>query len=243
MAVRSSPEAPFGPPVNLPSPPNGGSDQICPWFWTAPDGNRFLIYSGATMPQMLRTGGFGADPGTRASFTISGAAEVGAELLLDASASTPEVGIISYAWSLGDGNRAEGIGVAHGYADAGRYQVTLVVTTGEGSCDYHSELITILEPSPPRLVFVRGDSNDDGHVDISDAVCVLNWLFLGAPESGCVAATNTNGDETADISDAVYLLGHLFLGGAAPVPPFPDCGPGTLPADEATCDTPPGSCQ
>jgi hypothetical protein len=92
-------------------------------------------------------------------------------------------------------------------------------------------------------LFRRGDCNDDGAVDISDGVCILNWLFLGGATPGCVAVTNTNGDAGSDISDAVYVLTHLFLGGPAPVEPFPGCGPGTLPADEVTCETPPKSCQ
>ena len=81
--------------------------------------------------------------------------------------------------------------------------------------------------------FLRGNCNDDGNVDMADAVCILNWLFACGAAPGCVAATNTNGDDGADITDATYLLNHLFSGGPVPVAPFPDCGPGTLPADEA----------
>lgn len=91
--------------------------------------------------------------------------------------------------------------------------------------------------------FQRGDCNDDGDTDLSDAVCILGWLFLGAEAPGCIAATNTNGDAKPDISDATYLLGHLFLGGPSPAPPFPGCGPGTLPPDEGSCETPPTACR
>ncbi len=91
--------------------------------------------------------------------------------------------------------------------------------------------------------FRRGDCNDDGAVDISDGVCILTWLFLGGATPGCVAVTNTNGDEHADISDATYVLNHLFLGGPAPVAPYLACGPGALPMDEETCETPPSRCQ
>ena len=92
----------------------------------------------------------------------------------------------------------------------------------------HVEISALLSTS-----FRRGDCNDDGEVDISDAVCTLEWLFLGREEPGCVAATNTNGDEAVDISDPVSLLGFLFLGGPAPVGPFPACGPSDLEADVA----------
>ena len=106
------------------------------------------------------------------------------------------------------------------------------------SFDIHP-IVNTYEPS-----FLRGDSNDDGTVDISDAVFTLTWLFLGGPAPGCVAVTNTNGDAAVDLSDPVYLLSHLFLGGPEPVAPFPDCGPGELPADEALgCVTPPKRCQ
>ena len=80
-------------------------------------------------------------------------------------------------------------------------------------------------------------------VDISDASCALDWLFAGAAVPGCLAALNTNGDDKVDIADPVYLLGFLFGGGSAPADPFPDCGPGTLPADEELgCANPP-NCQ
>ena len=79
----------------------------------------------------------------------------------------------------------------------------------------------------------------DGTVDLADALCTLNRLLARAPEPGCVAALNTNGDDAVNITDPVSLLGFLFGGGTAPVAPFPDCGPGTLPADTAlTCANP-----
>ena len=97
-----------------------------------------------------------------------------------------------------------------------------------------------LGPIESRPSFLRGDCNGDGKVDIADAVCILDWLFAGGDALGCVAATNTNGDGAANIADTTYLLNHLFSGGPAPVDPFPDCGPGMLPADaELGCANPP----
>jgi len=97
--------------------------------------------------------------------------------------------------------------------------------------------------SASEIRFLRADCNDDGEVDISDAVCILEWLFLGQAEPGCVAATNTNGDEAVDISDPVSLLGFLFLGGPPPVDPSPDCGTSDLERDwELGCETPQRNC-
>lgn len=89
--------------------------------------------------------------------------------------------------------------------------------------------------------FLRGDCNDDGNVDLADAVCKLNWLFGGAGKPGCLAALNTNGDADVNIADPVALLNFLFGGGPIISDPFPDCGPGMLPV-ELGCANPP-DCQ
>ena len=93
--------------------------------------------------------------------------------------------------------------------------------------------------------FVRGDSNGDGEVNISDAQYSLRWLFLAGREPGCLAAADTNDDESVDISDPIRVLEYLFLGGPRPAPPFPAPGPDPTPglacgppiALELTCVT------
>ena len=72
-----------------------------------------------------------------------------------------------------------------------------------------------------------GDANQDGRLDISDAVGLLRFLFgsTGLPlpcegtsiaEGGNLALLDVNGDGRADIADAVSMLGYLFAGGPAP---------------------------
>jgi len=72
--------------------------------------------------------------------------------------------------------------------------------------------------------FVRSDVNDDGRRDISDAVRILDWLFLGANDPPCADAADANDDGRVDISDASWILGYLFLGAIAPPAPFEACG-------------------
>lgn len=82
--------------------------------------------------------------------------------------------------------------------------------------------------------FVRGDANDDGALNITDAVNVLLGLF--ASESlGCRRAADANDDGAIDITDAVVILQHLFQGGPAPAAPFPRCGWDTT-ADALECE-------
>jgi hypothetical protein len=77
---------------------------------------------------------------------------------------------------------------------------------------------------PAPHPFMRGDANIDGGCDMSDAVFVLGFLFLGTDSPACEKAADTDDSGTLDISDAVYLLTFLYLGGASPPWPFTDCG-------------------
>ncbi|MBI4603231.1 MAG: choice-of-anchor D domain-containing protein [Planctomycetes bacterium] len=96
-----------------------------------------------------------------------------------------------------------------------------------------------VEPSPPpppppptgAPLFRRGDANDSGRIDLSDAVFVLGWLFLGGAEPACRDAADADDSGKIEITDAVFLLGWLFLGGRPPPPPGPVCGPD--PGDDA----------
>ncbi|MGE3165418.1 MAG: FG-GAP-like repeat-containing protein [Planctomycetota bacterium] len=72
-------------------------------------------------------------------------------------------------------------------------------------------------------MFVRGDGNVDGGVNLADVIFHLNY-FVGAQVSECLDAQDANDDGVVDLSDAVYLLAMLFTGGPAPLAPFPTCG-------------------
>ena len=65
--------------------------------------------------------------------------------------------------------------------------------------------------------FKRGDLNNDGAQDLSDAIMLLGFLYLGQPATLiCEAAGRLNDGNEVDLSDAIYLLGFLYLGTAAP---------------------------
>lgn len=122
-----------------------------------------------------------------------------------------------------EGNgRACGAGV-----DMGAYE--------SGNCD-----------TPKR--FLRGDCDGDGRVRgiVTDAIFLLRYTFVGGAPPPCLAACDADGDGrvAGQITDVVYILNFNFRSGPAPVAPFPECGSGRLPTDEALgCETPPEACE
>ena len=94
--------------------------------------------------------------------------------------------------------------------ERGRYRGNAVETCCDIEC-----------PGSPGSSFIRGDVNNEGAVDISDAVYLLANLFNGGPAPPCEEAAfinDTPGSPEADkdISDAIFILGTLFTGGPTP---------------------------
>lgn len=93
-------------------------------------------------------------------------------------------------------------------------------------------------------LFVRGDSNGTGKIDLTDAVAVLGYLFLGQAEPGCFDSADADDNGQLQLTDAVRILGWLFLGNPPPPAPAPsstqfgseDCG--TDPSEDLLgCDS------
>ncbi len=84
--------------------------------------------------------------------------------------------------------------------------------------------------------FVRGDVNQDGTVDIADAVRCLGYLFAGQESvAECLDSADVNDSGLVDIADPIYLLAYLFAKAASPVAPFPACGE-DRPGDDLSCE-------
>jgi len=66
------------------------------------------------------------------------------------------------------------------------------------------------------VVYVCGDCNGDGVLDVADVVCEINYLFKGGPPPQPYAVGDVNCDGVNDIGDVVYLINYLFKGGPAP---------------------------
>jgi hypothetical protein len=83
--------------------------------------------------------------------------------------------------------------------------------------------------------FIRSDVNMDGNSDLSDAIGILGFLFMGQPKTlSCEKSADTDDNGLLNINDAISVLQFLFLGGKSPAPPFPDCG-FDMTSDELSC--------
>jgi hypothetical protein len=66
------------------------------------------------------------------------------------------------------------------------------------------------------LGYLRGDANEDGEVNLADAVYLVNYLFIGGPPPDPMEAGDANCDGEVDLADAVYIINYLFIGGPPP---------------------------
>jgi hypothetical protein len=151
-------------------------------------------------------------------------------------ASDPKSGVIdSFGWIHG---------VAFSFtAEQVNMSLSLIPDGDRDGCWIISESPTPRAPNTgscegeePR--FKRGDANSDCIVDITDAIYVLNWLFIGGATPVCQDAADADDNGRIELTDAVRILGFLFTGGADPPPPGPraagvDPTPDNLPRCEA----------
>lgn len=91
--------------------------------------------------------------------------------------------------------------------------------------------------------FLRGDANDDGSVNIADAIFTASALFVaGSPGPMCPDAADVNDDGAIDVGDVVYTASMLFVVDSTPPPaPFPDCGQDPT-TDDLECSGPGSGC-
>lgn len=95
--------------------------------------------------------------------------------------------------------------------------------------------LTVTVAEVPGSVFVRGDGNQDGNLDLSDVIALLGYLFLGT-ENSCPDALDVNDDGIADLTDGIGLAKFLFKTFEPPHSPYPE--PGLDPTDDdlGRCD-------
>ena len=102
-------------------------------------------------------------------------------------------------------------------------------TLGSSDLTFIPTLIRIPSGEGPGPVvgdlFLRGDVDDNGFVNLTDAVALLLYLFQQGNEPRCLDSTDIDDNGFMNLTDGVSLLNHLFRAGPAPQPPgFLECG-------------------
>ncbi|HAK96876.1 MAG TPA: hypothetical protein DCM87_18270 [Planctomycetes bacterium] len=118
------------------------------------------------------------------------------------------------------------------FTATGTYTFRLTVFDGARQ-DAEEIAIAVAAPSPG--IFRRGDANNDGRVNIGDAIRVLAALFGDAALS-CPDAADANDDGRLDIADPITVLDYLFGSGAPlPAPGAASCNQDSTPDSLAPC--------
>ncbi|HVR75571.1 MAG TPA: hypothetical protein VMT52_14645, partial [Planctomycetota bacterium] len=111
---------------------------------------------------------------------------------------------------------------------------------GAGDTNAIINAIEVLPPGSGGVQFHRGDADDNGSLQLTDAVRILGFLFLGGPAPTCLEAADADDNGSLQLTDAVRILGFLFLGGPPPAPPGPPpspCGPDPAGSPDLGCDS------
>ena len=107
--------------------------------------------------------------------------------------------------------------------DPGVYFLGVSSFEAGSSGAYTLALEALQEPGRSIGPFLRGDVDQSGDLQLTDAVAIFSYLFLGDREPACLAAADLGGTGEINLTAGVYLLQFLFIGGQAPPAPFPQC--------------------
>jgi hypothetical protein len=103
--------------------------------------------------------------------------------------------------------------------DAGAVSLKDNVDKANAFIAAHEEIACSAPPTPCDCT--PGDANNDGQVNVGDAVYMINYVFKSgpAPTPYAVCSGDANCDCQANVGDAVYIINYVFKSG----PPPCDC--------------------
>ncbi|MEZ4702814.1 MAG: PKD domain-containing protein [Rhodothermales bacterium] len=144
-------------------------------------------------------------PSANFSFTSTGLT-----VNVDGSASTDDGGIVSYAWTFGDGATGSGMTASHTYAAAGTYTVGLTVTDGEGLTGTTSKSVTVSAGTGGTGAFLEAgglvsmeSENAQSQVDRDGHAWTLATANAGFSGAGAMQATPDDGTRIRTAPEAV----------------------------------------
>ena len=97
--------------------------------------------------------------------------------------------------------------VLKGLAPATTYEVQVQAETSYGTSDWSAATFFTT-----KAAFIRGDVNDDGKVDMNDALLIVNYLMGNLSVEFNAVAADVTGDGKVDIADAVSVVNIIMNG-------------------------------
>ena len=106
------------------------------------------------------------------------------------------------------------------------YVFTIVLTDSDippntDTMEIEIDITEYIEP------YICGNANGDQTVNVSDAVYIINYVFLGGDAPNPIETGDVNCDDSCNVSDAVYIINYVFTSGNSPCDPdgdnIPDC--------------------
>jgi len=178
-----------------------------------------------------------------ATFTFSPSYPIeGETVTLDASASTPNGGVItSYQWNFGDGNitTIATPSITHVYLSIGNYTVTLTVTDSEGLIDSESQIVSVrgyplvIFSYTPETPYVGDSVTFNASLSDPNGGVIVSYLWNFGDGSPLLNTTNPfvthiynfagNYNVTLTITDSEGLSNievHLIVVAKAPIASF-----------------------
>jgi hypothetical protein len=119
--------------------------------------------------------------------------------------------------------------VANGLAE-GLYEAHFIITA-PAATNSPVDICVELTVTAGGCVGICGDANGDATVNVSDAVYIINYVFVGGGAPVPLACGDANSDGTVNVSDAVYIINYVFVGGGAP----DNCSPGSVNWTDGDC--------
>ncbi|NIP44455.1 MAG: choice-of-anchor D domain-containing protein, partial [candidate division Zixibacteria bacterium] len=111
--------------------------------------------------------------------------------------------------------------ILHGYESTGTY------TIRARAKDIHDAQGPWSDDFTFEASFLCGDATNDQAVNVSDAVAIVNFVFVGGDPPVPYESGDANCDGTVNVSDAVHIINYVFVGGSAPCDTngdgIPDC--------------------
>ncbi len=98
--------------------------------------------------------------------------------------------------------------------EVGLYEADIMINSndpGNPSWPVHAQLEVL-----PLITYICGDANGDDEVNVSDAVYIVNFVFVSGQAPDPMESADVNCDTEVNVSDAVYIINSIFAGGPAP---------------------------